>query len=116
MNQELYMLVAKRNGMYLCKHCPNGNFFLYAGQLYRYGITGNEKEGRGYTNNWEHSNQLIYLTIYQGDLATVKMMEIDLIGKYALHPENLERPLLGEEKAKKYWYRLVLPPGNNRLD
>ena len=116
-NHELYMLVAAHNGYYFCKHCPlGGRFFLYAGEVYRYGTTGNGKSGRGYSDNWLAKQKLSYVHLQYGDLATIMAEQTALIGSYALHPENMKRPMPGSTGAKNYWYRLVLPPGNNSLD
>lgn len=112
----LYVLAAAEDGVYLCKHCPTGKFYLYAGEIYRYGTTGNGKKGRGYNGTWEVKNLLVFHRIMLGDEATVKLKQAELIGSYALHPENMRRPLIGEPSSKEYWYRLVLPPGNNKLD
>lgn len=113
---ELYMLVATRNGNFLCKHCPTGSFYLNTGEVYRYGTTGNHKGGRGYTDLWLAESNLTFVNIMIADLTTVKIAEANLIGTYTLHPENLKRPILNAPKSKLYWYRLVIPPGNNRLD
>ena len=113
---ELYMLVATRDGNYLCQHCPTTQFFLKAGEVYRYGTTGLGQQGRGYTESWLARNKLTFLHIQYGDLATVKTEEALLIGNYVIHPENLARPLQSDPSSKTYWYRLVLPPGNNSLD
>jgi len=115
-NQELYMLTAARNGYFLCKHCPTGKFFLKAGEVYRYGITGGGKAKRGYSDSWLARSGLNYILLQKGNLAAIKTEETALIGSYALHPENLLRPLTGKPAAKLNWYRLVLPPGNNSLD
>lgn len=113
---ELYMLVATRDGNYLCKHCLSAQFFLRAGEVYRYGTTGLGQDGRGYSDEWLNRYQLNYITISNGDLATIKIQEAVLIGNYVLLPENTSRPLQSTLEAKPYWYRLVLPPGNNSLD
>ena len=110
------MLVAAKDGNFLCKHCPTGSFFLKKGEIYRYGTTGNSKSGRGYYDPWLSRKMLTYVHILSGDIATVRIQETNLIGTYSIHPENLARPSINSKKAKPYWYRLVLPPGNNRLD
>lgn len=115
-NQELYKLVAAEDGIYLCKHCPTGRFYLYEGEVYRYGTTGNGEKERGYTKKWKADNKLEFDHILYGDEATVKMKQAEFIGIYALHPENMRRPLPGTPEAKNYWFRLSLPPGNNSLD
>jgi len=113
---ELYALLAAADGQYACKHCPSTRFFLKAGQVYRYGTTGVGQQQRGYGEGWLARNRLSYLHIQYGDLATIKSEEALLIGSYVLHPENLARPVQSDPAAKSYWYRLVLPPGNNTLD
>ncbi len=115
-NHHLYMLVATQNGYYLCKHCPTGNFYLREGELYRYGTTGDGKEGRGYNEEWLENNKLSYIHLLTAELTLVRAQQTLLIGHYSLNSENLKRPLIDAPKAKPYWYRLVLPPGNNSLD
>ncbi len=115
-NHELYMLVASQDGMYICNHCPTGKFFLYEGEVYRFGITGNGEDGRGYTEKWQDRNRLAFIHIVFGDEVMVKKKQAELIGLYAIHPENMNRPVSESKKAKSYWYRLVLPPGNNNLN
>lgn len=101
-NHELYMLVASENGMYLCNHCPTGKFFLFAGEVYRYGTTGNSEVGRGYNENWKNANKLSYFTIFRGDQTSVKIKQAEYIATYVLQPENLNRPLSSDPKAKAY--------------
>lgn len=115
-SHELYVLSAAKDSYFLCQHCPTGRFFLKELEVYRYGTTGNGQDGRGYNESWLAKNFLNYQVILTADLSTVKTEEANLIGSYAILPENLKRPLLSSYKAKPYWYRLVLPPGNNSLD
>lgn len=113
---DLYMLRAARDGYFLCKHCPTGKFFLKTGEVYRYGTTGEGQMGRGYNREWLNAYGLIYVRLITADLTTVKIAQTTSIGKYALSPENLARPLPNSSNSRSYWYRLVLPPGNNSLD
>ncbi|MEZ5039992.1 MAG: hypothetical protein R2828_08870 [Saprospiraceae bacterium] len=113
---DLYQLIAAKNGYYSCKHCPTGKFYLKVGEVYRYGTTGIGQEGRGYSEEWLNDHLLNYVIIMTGDIAIIKTQEAILIGSYAIFPENLNRPLFKTAGAKDYWYRLVLPPGNQRLD
>ena len=113
---ELYMLTAARKGYFLCQHCLGAKFFLNELEVYKYGTTGLGRNGRGYSETWLANHGLNYTVIMVGDLTSVKLEEASLIGAYAIRYENLARPLMGSEKAKPYWYRLVLPPGNNSLD
>lgn len=113
---DLYMLVAARDGYFICKHCPTGKFFLKDGEVYRYGTTGDGQQGRGYNREWLSNNGLGYIRLLTADLTTVKIAQTNYIGLYAILPENLNRPLPTSSKAWPYWYRLVIPPGNNSLD
>lgn len=113
---RLYMLVASTNGYFQCVHSPSGKFYLKAGELYRYGTTGDTFAARGYNQKWLAANNLTLISIMEGDLATIIAEQTKLIGSYVLLPENLQRPLPSEASAKPYWYRLVLPPGNKSLD
>jgi hypothetical protein len=113
---RLYMLVASTNGYFQCAHSPSGKFYLNAGEVYRYGTTGDTFSARGYSQKWLARNNLTLIFIIEGDLATVMAAQTTLIGNYALLPENLRRPLPSEASSKPYWYRLVLPPGNKSLD
>lgn len=113
---ELYALTAARAGYFRCDHCPGRKFFLKEFEVYRYGTTGNGRQGRGHSDSWLAQNALNYNIILTADLTTVKIEETALIGSYAILPENLTRPLAGTPTAKPYWYRLVLPPGNNSLE
>jgi hypothetical protein len=115
-SHDLYMLIALADGFFLCKHCPTGKFYLKKNEVYRYGTTGIGQFQRGYNKQWLSDNLLIYIQIASGDLTSMKMQEATLIGNYAILPENIRRPLQNSSKAKTYWYRLVLPPGNNSLD
>jgi hypothetical protein len=115
-DHELYVLLAARDGYYLCTHCPTGKFFLKKDEIYRYGTTGDGPDIRGYNKNWLAKNGLLYIHLLTSDLKTIKSLEITYIGNYPLVAENLSRPLPGDPGVKPYWYRLVLPPGNNSLD
>lgn len=113
---DLYALLAVNDGYFECKHCPTGKFFLKKGELYRYGTTGDGQNGRGYNEEWIYINKLFYIHLLSGDLTTVSIAQASFIGAYALLPQNLARPLPNSSEARPYWYRLVIPPGNNSLD
>ena len=113
---DLYMLVAVRDGYFQCHHCPTGKFFLKKGEVYRYGTTGDGQIKRGYNEEWLYKNNLFYIHIFTGSITSVGIEQTVLIGSYALHFENMARPLFNAPEAKPYWYRLVIPPGNNSLD
>jgi hypothetical protein len=113
---RLYVLVASTNGYFQCPHSPTGKFYLKAGEVYRYGTTGETFAARGYSKRWLAVHNLTLISIMEGDLATVVAEQTLLIGSYPLLPENLQRPLTSDLNATPYWYRLVLPPGNKSLD
>ncbi|PHN01143.1 hypothetical protein [Flavilitoribacter nigricans] len=115
-NQELYALTAVIDSYFLCQHCPTGKFFLKTGEIYRYGTTGITQNKRGFNEKWLNRHKLNYVYLQMGDLATIKTREAALIGAYAVLPENLARPISSSPEARAYWYRLVLPPGNNSLE
>lgn len=115
-SHDLYALTVVIDGYFLCKHCPSGKFFLKAHEIYRYGTTGTGQNGRGYSEKWLNRHQLNYIYLKTGDLTTIKTEEAALIGNYVILPENMNRPISSSRKAKPYWYRLVLPPGNNSLE
>ena len=115
-SHDLYVLTAAADGYFECKHCSTGKFFLKEKEVYRYGTTGIGQSGRGFNEQWLNDNLLNYVHLMNADLTTVKTEEANLIGNYAILPENLKRPLRNSSNAKTYWYRLVLPPGNNSLD
>lgn len=113
---RLYVLVATKSGYFDCPHSATGKFYLNVGEVYRYGTTGETTVSRGYSETWLIKNNLTFKVIMEGDLATVTAEQAKLIGQYPLLPENMQRPLPGEESAKPYWFKLVLPPGNKSLD
>lgn len=113
---RLYVLVATQTGFFDCPYSETGKFYLNAGEVYRFGTTGETTVGRGYSETWLIKNNLTFKVIMEGDLATVTAEQTNLIGHYPLLSENMQRPLPAEASAKPYWFRLVLPPGNKSLD
>jgi hypothetical protein len=109
-------LLPINNGYFECAHSPSGRFYLKTGEIYRYGTTGETTVGRGYSETWLIRNNLSFKIILEGNLALVLAEQTALIGSYPLLPENMLRPLSGDELAKPYWFRLVIPPGNKSLD
>ena len=104
---ELYVLRALSNGYYFCPLCPeeatngNGQFFLYQGEVYKYGQTINPSDRYSKTElaRWN----LEYIELLVSDLTTVTTAETILMGAYPLLPENLKRPIAR---------RLTVPPGS----
>jgi hypothetical protein len=113
---RLYALIATNDGYFECAHSLVGKFYLKAGEIYRYGTTGETTIGRGYSEIWLIRNNLSFKIILEGNLTLVMAEQAALIGSYPLMPENMLRPLPGDELAKPYWFRLVIPPGNKSLD
>lgn len=103
---ELYVLKATVDGYYFCPACPlgtssNGKYFLYRGEVYKYGITMAPKEryGEQELSNW----QLKYVMLDVGNRTKMEIQETILIGNYPGLPENLKR-----EPSR----RLAFPPGS----
>jgi hypothetical protein len=113
---RLYALVATNNGYFECAHSPTGRFYLNRDEVYRYGTTGSSFSKRGYSQDWLAKHNLTLFRLMDGDLTTVLARQTTLIGSYPLLPENMSRPLPGDNKATPSWFRLVLPPGNKSLD
>jgi hypothetical protein len=113
---RLYMLVATSNGYFECAHSPTMRFYLNRGDVYRYGTTGSSFSERGYSSDWLSKHNLTLIEIMEGNLTIILAEQATLIGTYSLLPENLRRPLIGDNKATPSWFRLVLPPGNKSLD
>jgi hypothetical protein len=93
-----------------------GKILFEKGEIYRYGTTGETTVSRGYSETWLIKNSLNFEVVMEGNLELVLIEQAKLIGLYAILPENLLRPLAGDELAKPYWFRLVIPPGNKSLD
>ena len=77
------------------------NFFLYKGEVYKYGqtISPSDRYSKTELARWN----LEYIELLVSDLTTVTTTETILMGDYPLLPENLKRP-----KAR----RLAIPPGS----
>lgn len=103
-NAEQYALVAEANGWYACHSCPNNKqVYLYAGEVWKYGVTRKGKAGR-YGAKLAALN-LFYFPQFNGSLADCLREEKKKIYYYPILPENLKR--------KKPLFR---PPGNKRDD
>lgn len=105
---EQYVLRASKNGFYECLHCPNGVFYLYKGEVWKYGVTTRGKFGR-YNPKFLRRMGLIYEVQYQGNLQKAMELELIKIGQYPLLPENLARP--DKPKGELIRYKLARPPG-----
>lgn len=99
---EQYVLLAARDGQYPCFHCtPKSSIFLRRGNVWKYGVTRKGEQGR--YGRWHVDNNLLYVTQYVGPLQECLRQEKLKIYHYALHPENLVRPV-----------PLIRPPGNKQ--
>lgn len=107
-NSEQYILIAKNDGFFLCKHCYRGSFYLKAGEIWKIGTTSWGKQYR-YPKDELTRLDLIYVMEYKGPLMDCLKREKIRIAKYPLLEENTSRPPFGENKER---YRLARPPGN----
>ena len=103
---EFYRLVAENDGYFQCPLCPpeavtNSRYFLYYGEVYKYGITLDKKSR--YSKSELLKWNLRYEVIAIGDHAEMLVLETYHMGQYPLLPENLKR-----EKFR----RLATPPGS----
>lgn len=106
---EQYVLIARADGLYPCKKCPGGQFFLLKGEIAKVGTTVNGSRGR-YPPNFLEDNRLDYIKEYQGDIREALNREIMRIASYPLLPENLNRPVQPTGGIPRY--RLGRPPMN----
>lgn len=94
-----YALVVTKEGWFPCYHCPEGQIYMYVGEIWKYGKTCFEEAGR-YPNGLPHP----YLTFqpqFYGSETDCLIMEKEKIYAYPALPECLKR----ERK-------LLRPPGN----
>lgn len=105
---EQYVLRASRNGFYECLHCPQGVFYLYKGEVWKYGVTTRGKLGR-YKPQYLKRMGLIYEMQFRGSLQQAMELELIKIGQYPLLPENLSRP--DKPEGELIRYKLARPPG-----
>ncbi|MFN8257699.1 MAG: hypothetical protein U0W24_18535 [Bacteroidales bacterium] len=94
-----YALVATEEGNYVCYGCPDGEIYLYPGEIWKYGKTCKGQTGR-YPSGFPVPNL-----------------------KFVIQFEGTESMCLAEEKRKIYAYpalpecqkrniKLIRPPGN----
>jgi hypothetical protein len=103
-NAEQYVLLARNSGHFPCYSCGRqAKIFLFAGEVWRYGVTRKGEKGR-YSTGLPHK-ELIYLIQYEGTLQDCLKQEKMKIYRYALLPENIKRTP-----------PLIRPPGNKRDD
>ena len=101
-NAEQYVLKAEINGLYPCYNCyGKPTIKLRKGEVWKYGVTINSKEGR-YKKGLP-AKHLVYIVEYEGRIDVCMTQEKIKIFNYALLPENLSREV-----------KLMRPPGNKR--
>jgi hypothetical protein len=98
---EVYYLTARANAWYMCYLCNNGSYYLYAGEIWKIGMTCNP--GRRYKHDWLQQMNLWYEPVFKGDMKACREEEIKRISKFPLSVQNMRR----SEKD-----RLVVPPGH----
>ncbi len=103
-NCEVYMLIARESGWYMCYLCKRGSVYLNKGEVWKYGYTCNPETR--YDDEWLQQMKLQYVPIYYGDIKECRRKEIELIRDYPILPENMRRP---------QHLRLVVPPGSKTI-
>ncbi len=99
-----YRLVANADGWYPCYLCAGGKIYLRKGFTWKIGETCTGK-GRYTISELTTWNVSVKEEFY-GHKTLVLQEEIEQIGIYPLHPENMLRP---ESE------RLIVPPGHHSL-
>lgn len=113
----LYKLIAIKNGNYYCSFCSEQSFYLLAGEVYRYGITGQAPSGR-YRLKELKSKGLRFKELAKGSLEQMRLKELELIVHYPLLLENQIRPYKEvvlenfEQKSISLRYKIGRPIGN----
>jgi hypothetical protein len=110
-----YKLIAGVDGIYPCIDCPNGFFYLYKGEVAKYGTTLHPKTR--YSALKLAEERLALIQIDQGSLTAMRQLELELIYYYPILEENLKRPNLQDylenfsSDSKPRW-KLARPPKN----
>lgn len=101
-NAMQYVLLAEVDGYYPCETCPNGakTIFLYAGEIWKYGVT-RIGEKRRYPGGDYGASNVVYLPQFEGTYSECLSMEKTKIYDYPLLPEATKEGML-----------LIRPPGN----
>jgi hypothetical protein len=100
-NAEQYALYALSDGYYTCSHCSEGEAYLYAGEVAKYGTSINP--ATRYTSQYLREKNVYYVTQFKGNLQACLEEEARKLYRYYALPENMkrERPL-------------ILPPYNSK--
>lgn len=101
---QVYKLVARESGWYMCYLCKNGSIYLEKDMVWKYGYTCSPEDR--YKDEWLQQMNLQYIPIDYCDIKECREKEIELIKNYPLLPENMQRP--------KH-LRLVVPPGSKTI-
>lgn len=110
---ETYELRANISGLYPCKACEGGVFYLNAGEVFKIGESCNKEER--YSQGYYASESLKYFVVLKGNAAECKAEEARRLGAYPTTPENLARPNRTPESIQNQRYRLLYPIGNTGI-
>jgi hypothetical protein len=90
-NAEQYALIALKSKKYPCSSClGQDSIFLFAGEIWKYGVTFNGQEGR-YGQEYLNANELRYIIQFKGPLGECYKEEKRKIFYYPTLPENTKR-------------------------
>ncbi|MCB0581662.1 MAG: hypothetical protein KDD10_20445 [Phaeodactylibacter sp.] len=101
---QTYKLIARESGWYMCYLCRRGVCYLNAGEVWKYGMSCSPETR--YKPDWLQQMNLKYVPVFNGSWEECRVLEIELIRDYPIHPENLKRPQS---------LRLPIPPGHKSI-
>ena len=104
-DSEQYALVAGVNGWYPCLHSGRTGYYLYTGEVWKYGVTSKGQFGR-YTESFLFKNKVSYIVEFKGNIAECLKMEQIKLYNYPFLPENLARP--PEERLPRPPYNPIM--------
>jgi hypothetical protein len=100
-----YALIANEEGWYPCNHAGRLTFYLFAGEVWKYGTTTKGVLGR-YSIKFLEKNNVSFLIQFHGTIGECMKEEQRKLFYYPYLPENLARPVPD---------RLPRPPYNSKM-
>ncbi len=104
-DSEQYALVASVDGLYTCVHSGRRNYYLLAGEVWKYGVTSKGEFGR-YAASFLFKNKVIYVAQFKGNIAECLKMEQIKLFNYPYASDNLTRP--PEERLPRPPYNSIM--------
>lgn len=102
-DSEQYALIAEGDGWYPCLHSGRTQFYLHAGEVWKYGVTSKGQTGR-YSISFLTKHNVSYLIQFKGNFAECLKQEQIKLFNYLYLPENT---------ARSPENRLLRPPYNS---